>query len=196
MRRPSSTQTILWPFLAGALLSTASCGNFQDPASGLQATTLSQPSVSPPAPLQQIGGSESQLTLPPPAYAVIPASLPAPTGTAPASTNTFGTGPRSDTLVTPPPHSGTTQLSTNEENNWPRTKSVNFGWDPSPSGNAKGYKVYVTAVPGSMQYVYDVSSETQLKVTLPIGMSYKFTVIAYNAAGDSPPASDFHFDLF
>lgn len=222
MRRRSSILTILWPFFPGALLVTASCGDFQDPASGSQGTTLSHPSVS-QAPQQQIDGSESQLTPPPPANAVDPASLPISTGTAPASTETFGAGPRSDTFAgefpaeqfSPPPHSETTQLSAGGQDNlppwlsrdgpqpesvtWenqPRTKSVTFGWDPSPSGNATGYKVYVTTVPDSTQYVYDVSSETQIKATLLIGKSYKFTVVAYNAAGESPPASDLYFDLF
>lgn len=222
MRRRSSIQTILWPFLSGMLLVTASCGDFQDPASGSQGTTLSPPSVS-QAPQQRIDGSESQLTPPPPASVVDPASLPAPTDTAPTSTDTFGAGPLGDTPAresdagqfSPPPHSETTQLSTGGGENmppwlsrtgpqpesvtWenrPRTKSLTLGWDPSPSGNATGYKVYITTVSDSTQDVYDVSSETQLKATLLIGKNYKFTVIAYNAAGESAPASDFHFDLF
>jgi hypothetical protein len=78
----------------------------------------------------------------------------------------------------------------------PQTKSVSFTWDPSPSGNADGYRVYVTTVSALAQYAFDAGPETQLKADLPVGEKYLFTVVAYNAAGQSPPASYFRFDLF
>jgi len=47
-----------------------------------------------------------------------------------------------------------------------------------------------------MRYVYDVGPVTELRVYIPIGRSYQFNVVAYNEAGESPPSSDFRFDLF
>lgn len=203
MRWRSSILTILWPFLSVMLL--ASCGDFQDPASGSQGTTLSQPSAS-QAPRQQIDGSESRLTPASAANAVDPASLPARTGTAPPPSETFGAGPRGDTLaseseagqVSPPSLSETTQttqLSTGGGDNRPQTKSVTLAWDPSPSGDAAGYKVYITMVSTSVQYAFDAGPETQFQIDLPIGKSYYFTVTGYNAAGEGPPAIYFRFDL-
>lgn len=104
-----------------------------------------------------------------------------------------------DSSASPAPQQQIDELVTSE--NRPRTKSVTFLWDPSSSGNATGYKVSITALADSTEpvygeHVYDVSSETQLIATLLTGKSYKFTVVAYNAAGESPPAIDFYFDLF
>ena len=159
MHLSSSILTILWPILSWMLLITASCGDVQDPASGPQGTNLSYPSVS-QAPQQQIGGSESQLTPPPPVYAADSASLPAPT-------------------------------------DWPpQQKSVTLGWNPSLSADATGYKVHIITVSGLVRYAFDAGPATQLTVDLPIGERYLFTVVAYNAGGESPPAGYFHFDLF
>lgn len=216
----SSIQTMLWPFLSGLLF--ASCGDVHDPASGSQGTILSHPSLA-QAPQQPIGGNDSQLTPPASGDAVDPASLPITTDTAPASTETTGTGPQRDTLangsaaeqVTPPPLSGTTQLSTGGGDNmppWlsrdglqpepvrsenrPPTRSVTFTWNPSSSGNANGYRVYVTAVSTLVQHAIDAGPEPRLTVDLPIGERYDLTVTAYNADGESPPASPIQFDLF
>jgi len=75
-------------------------------------------------------------------------------------------------------------------------KSVTLSWDPSTSGDAAGYRVHLATVPPSMRYVYDVGPVTELSVYIPIGKSYQFNVVAYNEAGESPPSSDFRFDLF
>jgi hypothetical protein len=232
MRRRSSILTILRPFLLGMLLVTASCGDFQAPASGLTGQTApasgslrTDLSQGPPsqAPQQQVDQSQNQLTPVPPVYALDSASLPTPTGTAPASTESFGTGSVGDTpqnesapgQFSPPPHSGTTQLSTSGADNtppWlsrngpqpesvesesrPLTKSVTFGWEPSSSGNATGYKIYITTVSALVQHAFDAGPETQFKVDLLVGEKYVATVTAYNAAGESLPSSDFQFDLF
>ena len=227
MRWRSSLLTILRPLLSGMLLVTASCGDFQAPASGLTGQT-SPASGSPrtdlsQAPQQQVDQSQNQLTPVPPVYALDSASLPTPTGTVPASSETFGTGSVGDTppnesapgQFSPPSHSGTTQLSTSGADNnppWlsrngpqpesvesesrPLTKSVTFGWEPSSSGNATGYKIYITTVSALGEHAFDAGPETQLKVDLPIGEKYVATVTAYNAAGESSPSSDFQFDLF
>jgi len=220
MRCRSSILTTLWPFLAGILL--ASCGDFQDPASDAQGKPLSSPSVS-QADQQRIVGSESQLASGPPAYAVNTASLPAPTNTATASAETFGAGSGGDTRAnesaagrfSPPSQSGTAQLSTGGGDNvppWlsiagpqpeprgsengPQTKSVTFTWDPPSSGNAAGYKIYVTTVSTLAQYTFDAGPQTRLTVALPIAERYSIILTAYNAGGESPPVGPIQFDLF
>lgn len=232
MRWRSSILKILRPLLSGMLLVTASCGDFQAsssgltgqtaPASGSLRTDLSQALPS-QDPQQQVDLSQNQLTPVPPVYALDSASLPTPTGTAPASAETFGTGSVGETppnesapgQFSPPPHSETTQLPTSGTDNNPLwlsrngsqpesvgsessslTKSVTFAWEPSASGNAAGYKIYVTTVSALVQHVFDAGSETQFKVDLLIGERYVATVTAYNSAGESLPSSDFQFDLF
>ena len=83
-----------------------------------------------------------------------------------------------------------------ESESRPLTKSVTFGWEPSSSGNATGYKIYVTTVSALVQHAFDAGPETQFKIDLPVGEKYVATVTAYNAAGESLPSSDFQFDLF
>lgn len=130
MRRRSSILTIPSLILSGLLL--ASCGDFQDPASGGQGAPLSYSSVT-QVPQQRIGGSESQVTPALPGNAIDPASLPASTDTAPASTQTIGTAYRGDRLASesasehfsPPPHSESTQLSPSGGENMPPWLSRN-----------------------------------------------------------------------
>jgi hypothetical protein len=172
MRRRSPILTILWPFFPVVLLVTASCGDFQDPASVSQEPSLSHPSIS-QAPQQQIDGSDSQPTPPPLENTVDPARLPISTGTAPTS---------------PPP-----QVAVGEKH---QTKSVTFEWNPSLSGNADGYKIKITTLSPLTQYAFETDQETRLTVDLPMGKSYFATVFAYNDAGQSPPADYIRFDLF
>jgi hypothetical protein len=230
MRWRSSILTILRPLLSGMLLVTASCGDpasglpgQASPASGLPRTDLSQPPPS-QASQQQVDQSQSQLTPVPLVYALDSANLPTPAGTAPASTETFGTGSVGDTppnesapgQFSPPPHSETTQLSASGADYnppWlsrngpqpesvgsesrPLTKSVTFGWEPSSSGNATGYNIYITTVSALVQHdVFDAGPETQFTVDLPIGEKYVVTVRAYNAAGESYASNYIQFDLF
>lgn len=172
MRRRSPILTILQPFFPFVLLVMASCGDFQDPASGSQEASLSLPSVS-QAPQQQIDGTDSQLTPPPPENTVDPARPPISTGTAPTS----------------PP----LQVEVWDK---PPTKSVTFEWNRSPSGNTDGYKMKITTLSPLTQYTFETGSETRLTVDLPMGRSYFATVFAYNDAGQSPAADYIRFDLF
>lgn len=138
MRRRSSKPTILWPFLSGLLLT--SCGDFQDPASGSQGRALAHSSVTQVS-LQEMGGSDRHLTPEPSANAVETASLPAPSGEAPASTETTGAGPQRAALVSEsavgqfssPPQSGASQLSTGGGDNMPPWLS-RAGSQPEPVG--------------------------------------------------------------
>ena len=78
----------------------------------------------------------------------------------------------------------------------PQTKSVTFEWNPSPSGKADGYKIKITTLSPLTQYAFDTGPGTHLTVDLPMGKSYFATVVAYNDAGQSPPADYIRFDLF
>lgn len=187
MLRRLSTQTVLWPFLSGLLL--VSCGDFQEPASGSQGTILSQPSPS-QTPQQPIGGNDSPLTPSTSGDAGDPANVPAPADRAPASYETIGGGTPRDTPV-----NGSAAEPLRSENR-PQTRTVTFIWSPSSSGNAAGYRAYITTLSNSVQQTFDAGSEPQLTVDLPIGERYDLTVTAYNAAGESPPASPIQFDLF
>jgi hypothetical protein len=69
-------------------------------------------------------------------------------------------------------------------------------WSHSSSGNVAGYRAYITALSTSVRQTIDAGSELWLTVDLPIGERYDLTVTAYNAAGESPPASPIQFDLF
>jgi hypothetical protein len=200
MFRRVSIQTILWPFLSGLLL--VSCGDFQDPATGSQGTILSHPSVS-QTPQQPIGENGSPLTPSTSGDVVDPADVLPPAD-----------GSTAEPFF-PPPQSGNTQLSTGGGDNmppWlsregrqpeplrsenrPQTRTVTFIWSPSSSGNVAGYRAYITALSTSVRQTIDAGSEPQVTVDLPIGERYDLTVTAYNAAGESPPASPIQFDLF
>ncbi len=187
MFRRVSIQTILWPFLSGLLL--VSCGDFQDPATGSQGTILSHPSVS-QTPQQPIGENGSPLTPSASGDAVDPANVPATADRAAASYETIGGGSQRDTPV-----NGSAAEPLRSENR-PPTRTVMFIWSPSSSGNAAGYRAYITALSTSVRQTFDAGFEPQLTVDLPIGERYDLTVTAYNAAGESPPASPIQFDLF
>ena len=187
MLRRLSIHTILWLFLSGLLL--VSCGDFQEPATGSQGTILSHPSLS-RTPQQSIGANDSPLTPSTSGDAVDPANVPAPADRAPASYETIGEGSQRDTPV-----NGTAAEPLRSENRSP-TRTVTFMWSPSSSGNAAGYRAYITALSTSVRQTIDAGSEPQLTVDLPIGERYDLTVTAYNAAGESPPASPIQFDLF
>lgn len=198
MLRRISLHTTLWPFLSGLLL--VSCGDFQDPATGSQGTILSHPSVS-QTPQQPIGGNDSPLTPATSGDAVDPANVAAPTD-----------GSSAAEPFVPQPQAGNTQLSTGGGANMPPwlsrdglqpeplrsspTRTVTLMWSPSSSGNAAGYRAYITALSTSVRQTIDAGSEPRLTVDLPIGERYDLTVTAYNAAGESPPASPIQFDLF
>lgn len=69
-------------------------------------------------------------------------------------------------------------------------------WDPDPSGDTTGYRVYVTAASSPARYTFDSRAEARLRMTLPAGERYSFTVAGYNAAGESAPSAAVQYDLF
>ncbi|MBA5866282.1 MAG: hypothetical protein GDA67_06240 [Nitrospira sp. CR1.3] len=78
----------------------------------------------------------------------------------------------------------------------PPRRRVTLSWDPSTSNDATGYRVRISTLEPLAQYVHDVGLNTEWSVNLLVGKRYKFSVVAYNAAGESPPSDDFRFDLF
>jgi len=78
----------------------------------------------------------------------------------------------------------------------PETQPVTFEWNPSPSGDAMGYKILVTTMSAKIQYAFETGPETHLTVNLPKGESYYATLFAFNSAGQSPRTEYLRFDLF
>jgi len=177
LHRQTSVRVILWPVLTGLLLITASCGDLQDPASGAQGAYSTQPSVTTVSE-QQTGGTAAPVT----DATTFPAE-PAPALPSPEPTQL----PRE--IPSGPP----SQALTWEK---PETKPVTFEWNPSPSGDAAGYKILISTVSAKNQYAFETGPETRLTVDLPKGESYYATVIAFNSAGQSPRTAYIQFDLF
>jgi len=73
----------------------------------------------------------------------------------------------------------------------PRMRTVTLSWDPSQ--DALGYKVHLIGISVSLQHIIDTGRGTTLCVPLRVGENYAFTVIAYNASGESPPANFVYF---
>jgi len=180
--------------LTGLLLITAACGDFQDPASGGQGSQLTQPALTDVMP-QQTGGNE-------------PDSLPGSTSTTGTGGNTAhnettSVSPTEPAPSLPPP--GTTQLPNQAPANpmpqilareKPETQPVTFEWNPSPSGDAVGYKILISTMSATTQYTFQTGPETRLTVDLPKGESYYATLLAFNSAGQSPRTDYLRFDLF
>jgi hypothetical protein len=72
-------------------------------------------------------------------------------------------------------------------------RRVTLAWDPSSSGDPIGYRVSIRSDSTVESYGFDAGPATQLTVSLAAGNRYSFTVIAYNAAGESPPADELTF---
>ena len=220
MHRRSSLSTLLWISCSGLLL--ASCGDFQDPASGSQGTPGSHPSgvITPQQEIREVG---NQPIFEAPGEVVDPAIQPMTSGTAPASvepteTEPQGGAPAMESASGPssiPPQSGTVGSSTGEGTtglpwlsgaapppstvpleNRPQKKLVTFSWDPSVIGNIDGYRAYVTPLSTLARMTIDIGLVNRFAVDLPIGERYEVTVTAYNGGGESPPASPIQFDLF
>ena len=68
---------------------------------------------------------------------------------------------------------------------------VRLKWDPSPSANVDGYRVFYGTSPGFHPSVQEVGNYTQCTV---IGLSaetdYYFVVRAYNDAGESGDSNE------
>lgn len=153
---------------------------------------------------------------PPPAeHQGIPASQPLPIDSLPPSTGTIGTGGNTtlnETISIPPPEQASSPPATEHiqipnqapadpiaqtpAQEKPETQPVTFEWSPSPSGDAAGYILRISTVSDQTDYTFNTGQETRLVVDLPKGKSYLATVLAYNIAGESPPADPIRFDLF
>ena len=221
MRRRSSLSTLLWISCSGLLL--ASCGDFQDPASSSQGIPVSHPSGA-MTPQQEIGGGTGNQSISGASGEVVdPANQPMTSGTAPASTEPTGTEPQGgapamESASRPPslpPQSETVGSTTGEgtaglpwlsggapppstvpPENRSQKKLVTFSWDPSLIGNIDGYRAYVTPLSTWARMTIDIGLATRFAVDLPIGERYEVAITAYNAAGESPPATPIQFDLF
>jgi len=175
--RQGSLRAILWPVLTGLLLVTASCGDLQNPTSGAKAASPTQPPVTPVS-QQQTGET---------------AAPGADVSTYPAESAPSLPSPETTQLPTEIPAGPPAQALTGEK---PETQPVTFEWNPSPSGDAVGYKILVSTMSAKTQYTFETGPETRLTVTLPKGESYYATVLAFNSAGQSPRADYIRFDLF
>ncbi|NOS77019.1 MAG: fibronectin type III domain-containing protein [Nitrospira sp.] len=179
--RQGSLRAILWPLLTGLLLVTASCGDLQDPASGAKGASSTQPSVTP------VSGQQTGDTATPGDEASAVPAEPAPSLPSPETTRL----PMEVPLEMPPgPPPQTLALEK------PETQPVTFEWNPSPSGDAVGYKILISTMSATTQYTFQTGPETRLTVDLPKGESYYATLFAFNSAGQSPRTDYIRFDLF
>ncbi|MDO9116941.1 MAG: hypothetical protein Q7U39_03225 [Nitrospira sp.] len=177
LRRQAVVQAILWPLLTGLLLVTASCGDLQDPASGTQGASSTQPSVTP------VSGQQTGDTATPGADAPAVPAEPAPSLPSPETSQ----------LPTETPSGAPPQALALEK---PETQPITFEWNPSPSGDAVGYKILISTMSATTQYTFQTGPETRLTVDLPKGESYYATLFAFNSAGQSPRTDYIRFDLF
>ncbi len=175
--RQGSLRAILWPILTGLLLLTASCGDLQDPASGAQGASSTQPSVTP------VSGQQTGDTATSGADASAVPAEPAPSLPSPETTQL-----PTETPAGPPPQALALEK--------PETQPITFEWNPSPSGDAAGYTIRISNAAATTHYTFQTGRETRLTVELPKGESYIATVLAFNGAGQSPPADYIRFALF
>lgn len=176
MLLPTMERVIRW-VLPGILLIVVSCGDFQDPASGLapHSAAVSNP---------QEADTTSLLLSPVPHES-------GDVGTVLQSTtdvNGPGGPPSAFQHSWPASASSPTQMeqaspafSTGES----RVSPVTLAWNPSPSRNATGYYVHVLSLPSRFMFTADAGSSTSLTLTVPTGETYYFSVTVYNTAGES-----------
>ncbi|MEQ1794202.1 MAG: fibronectin type III domain-containing protein [Nitrospira sp.] len=185
MLRLSPQSLSLSSTLIGLLLLTASCGNLQDPASGTSAHIAAEPEAQAPSLTHPSLDPSSQPSNDD------PASMPTPTAGDPGLPASNPSLPQNSPGITEPP--GTLPPWQTRESLILRR--VTLAWDPSASGDADGYRVYVRSESTVSPYYLEAGSATQLSMSLFVGQRYSFTVVAYNAAGESPPAQEFTFDV-
>lgn len=185
--------------LALVLLSllTASCGDLQDPASSSSAHITAGPDTQPPYLTSPSLDPASQEPTSIPAAPGVPASDPVQQQPSPGIDDQSGNRPTarpdSSSNVSPAEQSGNVPaLPTGSHS---ILRRVTLAWDPSASGNSAGYRVSVRSDSTVAPYYYDAGLATELTVSLLAGTRYWFTVVAYNAAGESPPAEEFSFML-
>lgn len=187
------------------LLLTASCGDLQDPASGPSARIAAGPAAQTPDPNQPLLNPSSETSHSASLLAQDPAgsglrsadAVPTQAMSIPEAQEPSG-NPQSSQPVLPfnsPPADGIGDLPPWQTRESPTIQTINLSWTPSPSGNAEGYKVYVTSDATAAPYYLDVGPATHLAISLLTGHRYAFTVVAYNTAGESAPADPVSLDL-
>ena len=72
-------------------------------------------------------------------------------------------------------------------------RTVKFSWDSSPG--ALGYKMQLKEISTSILQIIDTGPATKQDIPLKLAEIYSFTVTAYNASGESPPAYPVYFRL-
>jgi hypothetical protein len=70
--------------------------------------------------------------------------------------------------------------------------SVSLAWDPSPSQNVVGYRLYYGPTPGMQTVFVDAGLKTSETVDIPPG-KYYFVARAYNATGESGPSNEVEY---
>jgi Fibronectin type III domain len=70
--------------------------------------------------------------------------------------------------------------------------SVSLAWDPSPSQNVDGYRLYYGPTPGAQTVFVDAGLNTRATVDVPPGRHY-FVARAYNATAESAPSNQVEY---
>ncbi|HEX7858975.1 MAG TPA: fibronectin type III domain-containing protein [Verrucomicrobiae bacterium] len=72
---------------------------------------------------------------------------------------------------------------------------IHLSWDANPEPDIAGYKVYARNLTASSTSVFDVGNETSASFAATDGVSYLFSVTAYNLAGlESAPSTEVRYD--
>lgn len=185
------------------LLLTAACGDLQDPATGSSAHITAGPDAqtpyltkpSPDLPSQELPYRPA--LIPTPADPGFPGSDPAQSNNPSTIDDQLGsqTSSQSGTSTNVSPSEQLVNTPAGQTGANSILRRVTLVWDPSASGNSDGYRVSVRSDSTVSPYYYDAGPATQLTVSLLAGTRYWFTVLAYNAAGESPPSEEFSFTL-
>lgn len=75
--------------------------------------------------------------------------------------------------------------------------SVAMAWDPSPDANVAGYYIYYGTISGQCTNRLDAGPTATATVSgMEVGMTYYFTVTAYDEIGqESPPSNEIAFTV-
>ncbi len=108
-----------------------------------------------------------------------PASPPPPTAPSPIGSVTPPPPPSPIGSVTPPPPSPPA----------PTTGVANVTWAANSEADLAGYKLYVGTASGVYNQVLDAGMVTSYKMTLPKGVTYFFSITAYDRSGNESSRS-------